>query len=83
MVLRGDVASRGAHIDARLIHAAVAILHFVRFATGSKREDLVAKADAKDGHVLSHGPLDGFDGCCSHYGVPEDMRRGTKSGAIS
>ena len=61
MILRRDVAPRRPQIHTRLIHAAVAVLHFVGFGTGREGEQLVPEADAEDGDVLRDGPLQGLD----------------------
>ena len=67
VVLRCDVAACGSHVDAGLIHTTVAVLHLVRLGTRGEGEDLVAKADAEDGLVLTvNGPANGLDAALSH-----------------
>mmetsp|Transcript_53709 Transcript_53709/g.150013 ORF Transcript_53709/g.150013 Transcript_53709/m.150013 type:complete len:345 (-) Transcript_53709:314-1348(-) len=53
VVLRSDVAARGAHVHAGLVHAAVAELHLVGLGPRREPEDLVAQADAEDGQGRS------------------------------
>mmetsp|Transcript_51611 Transcript_51611/g.137773 ORF Transcript_51611/g.137773 Transcript_51611/m.137773 type:complete len:257 (-) Transcript_51611:454-1224(-) len=58
MVLRGDVATCGTHVDARLVHASIPKLHFVRRRSRCKGQDLVAETDPKNGKpwsLLHHG----------------------------
>mmetsp|Transcript_20786 Transcript_20786/g.65249 ORF Transcript_20786/g.65249 Transcript_20786/m.65249 type:complete len:203 (-) Transcript_20786:595-1203(-) len=55
MILRGDVAARSARVDARLVGAAIAVLHLEGGASGGEREQLVAEADAKDGLLMPPG----------------------------
>ena len=62
MVLRGDVAARGTHVDARLVHGAVTVLHLVRLRARGECEELVAEADPEDRHLPPHSPLHRLDG---------------------
>mmetsp|Transcript_103902 Transcript_103902/g.294059 ORF Transcript_103902/g.294059 Transcript_103902/m.294059 type:complete len:443 (+) Transcript_103902:4314-5642(+) len=71
VVLRSDVAARGAHVHAGLVHAAVPELHLVRRGPRRQPKDLVPQADAEDGqgrapqHHLAHVP----DGLLALQGV--------------
>ena len=62
VVLRGDVAARSTHVNARLIHRTVSVLHLVRLRARGERQELVAEADPENGHLPPHGPFHRLDG---------------------
>mmetsp|Transcript_39013 Transcript_39013/g.93591 ORF Transcript_39013/g.93591 Transcript_39013/m.93591 type:complete len:220 (-) Transcript_39013:606-1265(-) len=67
MVLRRDVATGGAKVHARLVHATIAKPHLVRLRAGGQGEDLIAEADAKDRGCCPtlHHCADVLDGRCA------------------
>mmetsp|Transcript_29981 Transcript_29981/g.86252 ORF Transcript_29981/g.86252 Transcript_29981/m.86252 type:complete len:264 (+) Transcript_29981:3781-4572(+) len=71
MVLRGDVASRRAQIDARLVHAAIPELHLEGLRSRRERQQLIPEADAEDGRWrrARHHLPDVLDGHLALRGV--------------
>jgi hypothetical protein len=49
VILGGDVTTTSAQVNTGLVHAPITVFQFVGLGSGGEGEELIAKADSKDG----------------------------------
>src|SRR5258708_3099018 len=69
MILCGDIATLRPILDTRLILASMPIFQFIRIATRCKREQLMPKANAKDGNATLQSSLNSTNRFVCHFGI--------------